>query len=339
MVPLVDVAPGWPSSPALAARAATAVLAAWLGRRPGMPADVGLLVRGTTVGHRQVVHQTSQIEERRLVWKEEAALERRPPEPAPVDAASFDAWSPPDDLADRSRHAANCRECATRCDDCRGVGRLRCPACDGGGTQASTARAGRTVQCARCKGKRDVDCPACVRRSGGCRVCDGTATVERWLEVVTRTRVEHRVADDGLAPLLPWAGPGRALDRAAAEDDGTVVASLAEAGAIAVAGWPAAIDDAARARVGAAVQPALRAGERVSQQALTVIDVPVLDVTYGLGRQQRRLELIGLRLLAPVIADEPMFRRRATHLRRVLIGAVALPTLVGLLFYSMVPAA
>jgi|GEM_PF-2068027 len=311
--PIVAVDGGWIATPHATTAAARSVFRAWM-RESGIgTADADGLFRGTRVNHRRLTLVESVVESRAIGWRTRRTVSTDDSLRAPIEPGAIDPWAPPEDLKARSMRVENCLRCATDCRPCGGVGRLGCDGCAGSGKQASTAREGRVINCTRCRGRSTIDCPDCVRRSAGCAACGGAARVARWFVVDEHKRYVSSIDDGAFAGVFQWAVDGEPPDTAAIERDAAIVETQVRDGAI------------------EGVEVVLRAGERVTRQQALVIEVPSIVVGFGLAHDEVPLELLGRRLLVPPRRAGPLFAARATHLRRVLVAAVAVPAGFGLL--------
>jgi hypothetical protein len=246
----------------------------------------------------------------------------------------LDLWSgSPEELAERTSHPADCRECAGRgqvtCPSCSGSLRMRCSGCGGDGRRMSRARKSyRQVTCSDCRGNGTKKCTRCSRGAVGCTPCRGSGRMRRWVRVTTTERTQvgvwpadprlhaHPGLTQGSPKALQWQG-ARTLE--AREHDGELPAARVGPEAEA-AGFLAM-----RSTLEPSLEP-LRG--RVLAQSLEVFEAPSATVHYEFAGHPGFLKLLGSDCRPTPALDNRPFNYRFAWLLAVFLlafyGAVLL---------------
>lgn len=340
---LVDVDPNWAADPSAVTSAARATFAAWTRLLPKGPRDASTLLRRTSPMRRLLVRQDTWTEGRRLAWRSAAFEGRGKAGAPPVEAAQFDAWSPPADLMNVSRYVASCGTCTgtgkIACRQCNGDGKLRCADCGGDGKIHGRTANGhqRLLNCKVCRGTGRTTCTFCTRGKLNCTSCHGAKREERWLEVEVWHRQDVQVEPDDYQRVFSWSRDGHPATRPQMEADAFVVDQISLERPIAQSDAPASIPSGDRERVLTAVRPQMHPGERIQRQQLTVLEVPVVGVTYGIGDDEQTIELMGRRLLAPQPAVDTLLTERSRLLNWVGGALAVAPLAAGVAYLSRGP--
>jgi hypothetical protein len=322
--------------------AAIQVFSAWASRLPRAPADASGLVRSLRVHRRLIGRLVSRLDGRRYVWRSAPYAGRDRATGRRLDPATLDPYQPPADLRARSR-------CLSLCDACGGDGRMSCAACGGHGkvTCAGCGGAGklpgvtangarRLLNCKACKGKAALMCTACTRGERDCVACARSGRVEHWLEVEGGPRDgDINVEPDGdVTRAFTWGRDGVPASTGTIACDARVVCEVARDGVLTLDDLPADVPAGWRAAHWASIQGNITAHERVVGQHFMLLEVPSVEVVYGLARpdEQQTIELEGLRLLAPPPSADELLAGRARSLAWM-GGLLALVPVVTLAVY------
>jgi hypothetical protein len=244
-------------------------------------------------------------------------------------------------LREQSDHVAICEACSgagkATCNVCTGVGHLICGDCNGQRKKYGYAANGsrRLLNCPSCRGKGEVNCPDCRRGVAMCSMCEGNGRLQRWIELEWWHRSIADVRPEWIAHQFGWDGnpPDHVITR-----DAEIVIDVSRPNRL------AATDIGALSPQWLTeLAPALRPGERVTNQRLRIARVPIETVHYRLGGDADRADFSGRRLIAPPANTHDAFARRASHLRglrRLLYLAFLVIAMVSLargMFYWSVP--
>lgn len=312
--------------------AATTIFKRWAREMPAGPADAGELIRGVRPEVRLIARVTAKIERRRFAWRSASYDGEDEIGDAPLSSSALDAFHPPSELRDRSRHVAACLPCGgegrVSCLMCARRGSVTCVTCGGEGRESgSNIHRFDRLECRRCRGKKIMKCPNCTRGTLRCEDCRGTTRQERWLEVTLEARPsEVRVSPAGALRAFSWASDA-AVDDEGISRDAEVVCRVTVARALQRADLPPLVPERWLEGRWAELQIAPAADERVIEQSLVLLRVPAVEVTYQVGPELQRVSFMGRRLLAPSSGDLP-FRRRALRLRLAGAGLAAPPAAI-----------
>ena len=323
--------------------AASRVFRAWASQQPKAPSDPGGLVRGIALRKRLIGRLTTRLDGRRFAWRAApyqgaGQLTSR----APLDPSGLDPHRPPEDLRAQSRYLELCRACGgdgqCECPSCGGAGSVTCAGCDGAGKLPGLTRNGarRLLNCKTCKGKRTVGCASCSKGRIRCAACASTGRLERWLELEGGPRdADVQVEPDGdLTRAFSWGQDGVSATQDEITRDARVVCTVSRDRQIALEDLPPEVPPEWQRAHWQALQARLLPGERIIAQQLSLLEVPSVEVVYGLGSQQQSIELEGLRMLAPPLSADRVFTTRAAALRRLAWGLAAVPALVALVYVT-----
>lgn len=327
--------------PARLEAAAKDVFSAWARLLPKAPRDPRETVRELHLRRRLIGRLTTKLDGRRFAWRAApyAGRERTAGGP-PLDPASLDAYQPPSDLRARSRYLELCRRCGgdgrLTCPACGGTARVTCAACKGAGkvdgVTANGAR--RLLNCKTCKGKSTVSCAGCTRGQIDCPGCERSGRIEHWLEVEGGPRDgDVQVEPDGhVTRAFPWGKDGVPASGAEIEKDARVVCTVSKDRLLTPEDLPPEVTAEWRTAHWQDIQERLQPGERVVSQTFALLEVPSVEVTYGVGSESQSIELEGLRLLAPPLSADALFHARATSLQRLAMALAGLPLIAGLVY-------
>jgi hypothetical protein len=327
--------------PPRAQAAAVKVFESWAAKIPRAPKNARDAVRSLGLRTRLVGRLVTNIEGRRAVVRTAPYGGRDRVGAPPLDRAAIDSWNPPRDLRKASRHVASCWGCKgdgrVSCVPCGGAGRVTCQACDGEGKYHGTTASGarRVLNCKTCRGKCDVVCTDCTRGRVECPTCHKTKKLECWFEIDSSQREDVQIEPDGnITRAYRWGRDGVSASREEVEQDAKVICDVARPRALHPGELPDAIPPEWLAAHGAAIQPRFEPGEQVRSQTFTLLEVPSIDVTYGVGAEVQTIELHGLRMLAPPLTTDRLFHRRARSLHRLIAVLAAVPTVAGIYYLS-----
>ena len=340
---LLDVEPLATSEHKGLTAAALAIFAAWARALPKGPRSPASIVRRVQPVRRLLVRQDTWTEGRRFGWRSMPFEGRGKAGAPPVQPSQMDAWSPPGDLMDASRYIASCETCTktgrVTCRECSGEGKVPCVDCRGAGKVHGRTANGhqRLLNCKACGGTGCTTCVACSRGKVECPACHGAKRVERWLDVEVWNRQDVQVEPDDYQRVFLWSRDGQVSTTRQMEQDAFVVDQVALERPLNRAEAPPSIPTDDRDRVLAAVQAQLQPGERITRQQLTVLEFPVVGVTYGIGDDEQTIELMGRRLLAPSTEVDTVLRERSRLLNWVGGALAVAPILVASVYVSRGP--
>jgi hypothetical protein len=323
--------------------AAKDVFSAWARQLPKAPREPREAVRGLHLRRRLIGRLTTKLDGRRFAWRAAPYTGReRTVGGPPLDPAGLDAYRPPSDLRARSRYLELCRRCGgdgrLACAACGGAARVTCAACEGAGkvhgVTANGAR--RLLNCKTCKGKSTVSCDGCARGQIDCPSCERSGRIEHWLEVEGGPRDgDVQVEPDGhVTRAFPWGKDGVPASDAEIEKDARIMCTASKRGLLTLEDLPPEVTAEWRTTHWQAIQARLQPGERVVSQTFAFLEVPSVEVTYGVGSESQSIELEGLRLLAPPISTDALFHARAAALRRLAVALAVVPLLVGFVYIA-----
>src|SRR6266545_6168427 len=270
--------------------AALKVFGAWARKLPMAPRDPTKLVTSLQLRRRIVGRLVTDCEGRRLVWRQQPYAGREPVTGPPALPASLDPWT-----ADRtavhtiSRHIASCNTCRgdgkVQCGTCDGAARVSCGACGGNGKVYGVTAAGhqRLLNCKSCRGRGDLKCEQCTRGRVPCASCHGQKRLEGWLDIEDSRREDVQVEPDGeVTRAFRWGQDGVAASRFEVEADARFEVEIVHDRAL----TPADIADHVPAgwidENWTAIQPKLSVRERIRRQSLQVLEIPSVEISYGL---------------------------------------------------------
>jgi hypothetical protein len=342
---VLDVDPGTFDDPKVAEVTARKVFVAWARQLPKAPRDASGTIRGLTLRKRLIGRLTTRLEGRRFAWRSKPYYGQDRATLAP-DVAGLDPWNPPSNLSQITRHIVDCVPCAGRgsvnCPTCGGSGRVTCQACEGAGkiygTTASGAR--RLLNCKGCRGKASIVCTAgCSRGRVDCRVCAHFGRLERWLEVEGGPRDgDVQVEPDGDATrAFHWGKDGVPATEAQVAQDAKVVCRARLERVLTMEDLPAEVPPEWLTANWERIHARIEVGEKVVSQGFELLEVPSIEVEYGLGAVQQVVSLEGLRMLAPPVTEDRLFASRASSLRMVAIGLALLPAAVLIVYAARGP--
>lgn len=336
---LVPVAAHSSDDPARTEAAAIAVFEAWLQDLPMAPRHAAELVRSLQLRRRSVGRLITEAVERQASWQESPARKAQQAVPPPLSLeAAIRSSASVESIRSDSRHVAACAPChgegVVTCPSCRGSAQGICSECNGSGKAYGIAKNGsrRLMNCKSCSGdKDDVRCRVCVNGVTSCTACKGSGRIERWLEVTETVRFDIQVEPDGdVTRAFRWGKDGTAATRSEVEKDAVVMGEVSAEGELSI--------DAVRKIVPADwlathwkdIQPKLNSQEVVRRQSFWLLEVPSVELSYGLpGASPVQLSFEGRRLLAPPASLDTQLEPRADRirlLRYVLAGVLfALP--------------
>lgn len=323
--PVLEVDPGVFDDPLATEGRGLEVFNAWARNAAGAPRNVSSLARGVRVSHPDVGRFVTTVEVRRFIWREQKSS--APATPARTSIERLDAWAAPTDLRQDTRSVVACGQCAgaarISCRRCAGRGRVPCDDCSGTGKSYQYAKNGsrRLMNCGSCSKTGQRSC-GCAAGSVSCETCSGVGGFERWAEVETETRLRAEAFSSGGHALpFDWARDPTAT-RGAMKLDATFVDEIDRPRALTM-GDVDTIGGAAALAAWQQQQERLPGGARITRQRLEMLQLPVVDVTWGLGSHERHVELFGRRMLAPPGASADLFAARARALRVSVIAGMS----------------
>lgn len=322
---LVLVAPNSFDDPARTEAAAISVFEAWLQDLPMAPRHAAALVRSLQLRRRSVGRLLSEVVERQASWQESPARKGQPIGQPPFSLeAAIQSPASVESIRSDSRYIASCAPCQGKgvvtCPSCQGTTKGICSECSGSGKAYGIAKNGsrRVMNCKSCSGgKEDVRCRSCVGGVTTCTSCKGSGRIERWLEVIETLRFDIQVEPDGdVTRAFRWGKDGVAAARSEVEKDAAVMGEVSAEGTLSI--------DAVRKIVPADwlathwkdIQPRLRGQEVVRRQSFWLLDVPSVEISYGLpGSPPTQISFEGRQLLAPPASLETQLAPRADRIR------------------------
>jgi hypothetical protein len=327
--------------PAAIERAACGVFAAWARQLPSAPSDPSDAIRGLALRTRLIGRLTTKLDGRRFVWRSGPFRGRdRNTSATAIDPSNLDPYNPPSDLRSRSGYVSLCRSCGgdgrIECTSCGGAARVTCIACNGAGKVDGVTKSGarRLLNCKTCKGKASLACGSCSRGKVDCGACQQSGRVEHWLEVEGGPRNgDVQVEPDGdVTRAFVWGKDGVVATHDEIVRDARIVCSVTHDRQLRPDDLPPEVPSEWRDSYWQPIQARLQPGERVVSQTFTLLEVPSVEVTYAVGRETQAIELEGLRLLAPPVSADQLFRARASGLRRLAYALGAVPLIVGIAY-------
>lgn len=319
------------------------VFSVWARQLPKAPRHPEAAIRKLELRTRLIGRLTTKLDGRRFVWKQAPYRGRdRLVGARAIDPATLDPYSPPVDLRSRSSCLSLCNACGgdgrCECTSCGGAGRVTCRECNGDGKVYGFAKNGsrRLLNCKTCKGKSTLLCNACTKGQVACGACDQSGRVEHWLEIDGGPRdADIQIEPDGeQTRAFAWGVDGTPATADEIAKDARVVCSVSLDRQLFAGDLPTQVPkewiDANWTNIQARLQP----GERIVSQTFTLLEVPSVEVTYGLGAGQQAIEFEGLRLLAPPISFDQIFAARARSLTRLAYGLFTLPVLILIVYLT-----
>ncbi|HVK84460.1 MAG TPA: hypothetical protein VM513_10160 [Kofleriaceae bacterium] len=316
---------------------ARVVFNAWASQLPKAPRDAASTLRGMALRRRLIGRFTSRLDGRRFVWRASPYRGGNRNVGVPtLDVTRLDPYAPPPDLRSRSSYLELCHICAgdgrCECISCGASGRVICAACVGAGKVHGIAKNGarRLLNCKDCKGKGGLTCRACAKGHVSCTSCAASGRIERWLDLEGGPREgDIQVEPDGdLTRAFTWGRDGAPATADEIARDARVVAAISQPRQLTLADLP---PDVPRAWIDAhwdGIQARLQPGERIVDQTFTLLEVPSVELTYGIGKSAQAIQLEGLRMLAPPVTADHLFASRAASLRRLALVLAAIPAAV-----------
>jgi hypothetical protein len=317
------------------------VFRAWAARLPRAPNDASDLVRSLELRTRLVGRLTTDLEGRRVAWRSAPYDGRGRVGAPPLDPSGVDAWNPIPDLRQGSQHIASCDRCKgdgrVPCTSCGGSSRQTCSACDGTGKYYGTTANGvrRLLNCKECRGRGTVVCITCSRGRIECPDCHGARKMEKWLVVDESRRQDVQVEPDGaLTRAFAWGQDGVNASDDDVAKDAKILATATQQRVLAADDLPERVPVSWREAYWERIQARIDGSERVLSQTFSLLQVPSIEVTYGVGEHTQAIELEGLRMLAPPMWADHVLTRRAKILGRIALALAALPIGAGVVYLA-----
>ena len=317
------------------------VFAAWARQLPKAPSDPRDVIRRLTVRNRLIGRLTTKLDGRRFAWRSAPYRGReRSVSSGAIDPSKLDPYDPPHDLRSRSSYLSLCRHCGgdgtVECGSCGGSARVTCAGCEGVGKKMGLTANGarRLLNCKTCKGKATIACQSCRKGQVDCSTCLRSGRVESWLELDGGPRDgDIQVEPDGdVTRAFVWGKDGVTVQTEAITRDARVLCEVTRDRLLALDDLPADVPFEWRSKYWQPIQAQLQAGERVISQTFTLLEVPSVEVTYSIGGDDQSIELEGLRMLAPPVSADHLFKRRATALNRLAYALGAVPLAVAAVY-------
>lgn len=294
--------------------AVRAAFVAWASRRRGAPRDTASLVYEVTVSHDHVGLLATEIQGRRVVWKDISASSRTRVTVPSLTPETIDPWSvDPASLRERSEHIAICDACngekKVHCSVCGGIGKQICGTCGGQRKMYGYAANGsrRLLNCNICRGKGELDCDHCRRGIATCGTCGGEGRLQRWIQLEWWRRSVTATQPQVIARQCRW--PENPANEGITRD----------ADLVADVDRPHRLTSADLGNLPARwlelLAPPLQPGERIARQRLRIARLDAFTVRYRLGDDEDRVTFTGRQLAPPAAAVPDAFARRASNLR------------------------
>lgn len=334
----------------LAEAAALKVFAAWAAELPMAPADPTTVVRSLDLRVRHIGRLETEVAERKIVWREAPYAGHAPLGAPSITPERVDAWTTnADDLRRESRYLASCSGCSGKgkvmCRVCAGNTIVKCANCDGTRKAYGIAKNGarRLMNCVPCEAKGELPCTHCANGKTACSVCPGSGRIERWLEIVETVRVDVQIEPDGeMTRAFRWGTDGTAATRSEIEGDAKIACELSTYGPVSLESVERLVAREWIAANWQKLQPNMRGTERARRQTFWLLEVPSIELSYGVaGAKPTPITLEGRRMLVPPASVDSQFVTRAQRLRLVryvafgLSGAIAIAYLMrGSYFWS-----
>lgn len=319
--------------------AAMRVFAAWTRPLPLVPDHPEDLIRSLQLRTRRIGRLLSEVAEREGEWKEEPySGTGATKDPALSLSDAIGSSTAVEEIRKTSRHVATCTHCRgdgkTVCGNCGGTTHGVCPECQGAGKAYGIAKNGsrRLMNCKSCHGGKDsVHCPRCADGTVRCANCTGSGRVERWIELKEKIRYDIQVEPDGeVTRAFRWGKDGTAAPRTEVEEDAKIVTELTAEGVLSHDALTGKVPSDWIAAHWKDIQPKLQDRETVRRQSLWLLEVPSIELSYGVtGKNPTVISLEGRRMLAPPSSLDRQLAPRAERIQRlryVLFGlGVAIP--------------
>lgn len=312
--------------------------ALWASELPMAPSDLTGVLTRVEPRLRVVGRLRTEVDVRRLVWRETPHRGREPASGGAVDAARVDPFGDEAQIRQQSRFISLCSGCGGTgqmlCRACAGTERLSCGSCSGEGKVMGYASNGsrRRLNCKPCRGRGTFACEGCRKGRVDCVGCGAAGKLERWLEVERERRVVvgTRTGEADLRSL-PW----ESQDVADADlaKDARIAAVVSRAGALEERDLPPQVPASWREQYWAGMQPRLSAGQRVAAQRFQLLELPAAALTYGFAGAQQVVTFEGMRLTPPRRQADQLFHARASRLRGTGVGLGAVPV-IALIAYA-----
>lgn len=340
---VLNVDPAIFASPQRLEEAAIRTFSIWASQLPSAPRNPEDAIKKLTFHRRLIGRLTTRLDGRRFVWRSTGFRGRGGVVGGPpLRPENLDPYNPPEELRSRSRYLSLCTSChgdgKVECAACGGAAKVSCDACGGAGKVEGLTKNNvrRLLNCKTCKGKSTVVCGACTKGALECRACERSGRLEHWLELEGGPRdADVQVEPDGqLTQAFRWGADGVSASDVEVEHDARRICSVTQTRLLTQNDLPHEVPHDWRDNHWAHIQARLHPGERVVEQTFTLLEVPCIEVTYGLDDDTQAITLEGLRMLAPPITSDFVFANRATALRRLMIGLALLPLAI-LLVYAI----
>lgn len=312
--------------------------ALWASELPMAPSDLTGILARVEPRMRVVGRMRTELDLRRLVWREAPHRGREAASGGPVDAARVDPFGDEAEIRQRSRFISPCSGCGgtgqVLCRACAGTERISCRSCSGEGKVMGYASNGsrRRLNCKPCRGRGTFACEGCRKGKVDCVGCGATGKLERWLEVERERRVVvvTRTGDADLRSL-PW--ESQDVEDADLAKDARIAAVVSRAGALEERDLPPQVPASWREQYWAEMQPRLSPGQRVAAQRFQLLELPAAALTYGFAGAQQVVTFEGMRLAPPRREADQLFHARASRLRGYAVGLGAVPV-IALIAYA-----
>lgn len=250
----------------------------------------------------------------------------------PISLDTLDLWSAsPAALAEQSSHLAVCGSCCgsgeVTCPTCNGTVRAPCSGCGGSGRRMSRARKNyRMVNCSECRGNGTKKCIRCTKGRVGCRRCQRSGTLRRWLEVSTVERTHARAWPDEKA-LSAHKGLLEDSKRALQWPGARNLASVEHPGPLPDSALGEEARSAGFLAVRSSLEPELEPLRgRILSQTLDVFEAPSATVCFEFAGRPGFVHLLGRDLRPTRSRDTSAFRLRVGALMGVaMVGFFAVP--------------
>lgn len=307
----------------------------WARELPMAPSDLSGILKSVEPRMRLVGRMRTELDLRKVVWKQEPYRGREAASGAAVDAAKVDPFGIAEEIERTSRYVSTCRGCDGKgesiCRECSGSTRTDCESCGGEGKVMGYAVDGsrRRLNCKPCKVRGNFACAGCRSGKVECSSCRGAGKLERWLEVEKKvqTVVRTRTSDGDLRELA-W--ESRDVADADIAKDARIACAVSRAGALEERDLPAEVPSAWREKHWAGMQLKVSAGERIAAQRFQLLELPAAELRYGFAGDQQTVAFEGMRLNVPRASADRLFHARASSLRGygVVLGAMPVIALV-----------
>lgn len=321
--------------------AALNVFSAWAQKLPKSPANPEKQVQALQMYSNRVAMLETQYVVRDVVWRANPYGGRKKLVSSPVDPDSVSPWTvEQEELAESSRHFAACQACMGEgkvfCVSCDATGRVACLDCEGRGKQVGEDAGGRIreLNCKSCRGRGDKKCPGCTKGKNKCQVCEGKKKVDRWLVVEERTVYDTQFEPDGkVTRAFSWGQDGCHATAEQIGRDARIIFREESRELLSSELLEGHVPEEWVSNHWAALHSPQPSNAKLVGQALTLAEIPTIEVIYSLGGDKAQaIDLEGLRMLAPPREVDELFYERANRLVKLPLVLSLIPVGLGITY-------